>query len=68
MKPDAFFKKRLIPIVSALDRIPGELRADQYMSSHTIHLKASGSLHPDYQPDYCIQGPAAGCEFPAVPG
>ena len=32
-------QKRLIPIVSALDRIPGELRADQYMSSHTIHLK-----------------------------
>ena len=32
-------QKRLIPIVSALDRIPGELRADQYMSSHTSHLE-----------------------------
>ena len=32
-------QKRLIPLISALDRIPGELRAGQYRSSHTIHLK-----------------------------
>ena len=32
-------QKRLIPIISALDRIPGELKAGQYLSSHTIHLK-----------------------------
>lgn len=32
-------QKRLIPILSSLDRIPGELRAGQYRSSHTIHLK-----------------------------
>lgn len=32
-------QKRLIPIISALDRIPGELMAGQYQSSHTIHLK-----------------------------
>lgn len=32
-------QKRLIPILSALDRIPGELKAGQYMSTHTIHLK-----------------------------
>ena len=56
-------QKRLIPIVSALDRIPGELRADQYHP-----FKAFGGLHPDYQPDYCLQGPAARCKFPAVPG
>lgn len=32
-------QKRLRPILTALDRIPGELKADQYQSSHTIHLK-----------------------------
>lgn len=32
-------QKRLLPILGALDRIPGELRAGQYLSSHTIHLK-----------------------------
>lgn len=32
-------QKRLLPIVSALDRIPGELREGQYQASHTIHLK-----------------------------
>ena len=31
-------------------------------------FKAFGGLHPDYQPDYCLQGPAARCKFPAVPG
>ena len=56
-------QKRLIPIVSALDRIPGELRADQYMSSHTIHLKLLAASTTDYQPDYCLQGPAADVNF-----
>ncbi len=32
-------QKRLLPILNALDRIPEELRAGQYQSAHTIHLK-----------------------------
>ncbi|MCC8024269.1 MAG: LysR family transcriptional regulator [Clostridium sp.] len=32
-------QKRLLPLISALDRIPGELKEGQYHASHTIHLK-----------------------------
>ena len=39
-------QKRLIPIIGALDCIPSELKADQYLTNHTIHLKllAASSL------------------------
>lgn len=53
-------QKRLTPIMRALDRIPGELRAGQDLANHTIHLKilaastlvtnciiAYRALHPD---------------------
>lgn len=53
-------QKRLTPILRALDRIPGELRAGQNIANHTIHLKilaastlvtnciiAYRALHPD---------------------
>ena len=39
-------QKRLIPILSALDRIPEEIKEGQYQTTHTIHLKllAASSL------------------------
>lgn len=32
-------QKRLIPLLSALERIPAELKEGQYQARHTIHLK-----------------------------
>lgn len=39
-------QKRLLPILSALDRIPEEIKEGQYQTTHTIHLKllAASSL------------------------
>lgn len=39
-------QKRLIPLLSALDRIPEELKEGQHQAAHTIHLKilAASSL------------------------
>ena len=59
-----FLQKRLIPILSSLDRLPEELRKGKEAATHTVHLRL---LCPDHQTDHCLQKPPPGCKFPAVP-
>ena len=61
-----FLQKRLIPILSSLDRLPEELRKGKEAATHCTS-SSPFCLCPDHQPDHCLQKPPPGCKFPAVP-
>lgn len=62
-----FLQKRLIPILSSLDRLPEELRKGKEAATHTVHLRLLSASALITNRIHCLQKSPPGCKFPAVP-